>query len=186
MYATIKGFVTMIEPSYIVVENQGIGYLILTPNPFSYQIKNEVLIYVHHYVKEDINALYGFKSFEAKKMFIKLINVSGIGPKSALSILASDRLDDLVQAIEMADIVYLKKFPGIGPKSAQQIILDLQGKIQLTPTEQQPKLTDVEEALFALGYKKADIKKTLASLDTSLTIEQMIKEALKKMMRSHE
>ena len=153
MYATIKGFVTMIEPSYIVVENQGIGYLILTPNPFSYQIKNEALIYVHHYVKEDINALYGFKSFEAKKMFIKLINVSGIGPKSALSILASDRLDDLVQAIEMADIVYLKKFPGIGPKSAQQIILDLQGKIQLTPTEQQPKLTDVEEALVRVEDK---------------------------------
>jgi holliday junction DNA helicase RuvA len=186
MYATIHGFVTMIEPSYVVVENQGIGYLVLTPNPFSYQLKNEVTIHVHHYVKEDINALYGFNTLEAKKMFIKLINVSGIGPKSALSILASDRIDDLVQAIEMADITYLKKFPGIGPKSAQQIILDLQGKIKLTPTEQHPKFIDVEEALMALGYKKADIKKTIASLDASLSIETLIKDALKKMMRSHE
>ena len=186
MYATIKGFVKLIEPSYIILENQGIGYLILTPNPYAYQINSETTVHVHHYVKEDINALYGFSSLEAKKMFIRLINVSGIGPKSALSILASDRLEDLIKAIDFADIAYLKKFPGIGPKSAQQIILDLQGKIQLTSTEQQPKLTDVEEALTALGYKKTDIQKTLSSLDINLSVEEMIKEALKKMMRSHE
>ncbi|MGB0203129.1 MAG: Holliday junction branch migration protein RuvA [Acholeplasmataceae bacterium] len=186
MYATIQGFVTWIEPSYIVLENQGIGYLILTPNPYSFSLNTESKVFVHHYVKEDIDALYGFQSLEAKKMFIKLINVSGIGPKSALSILANDRLDELVRAIEMADIAYLKRFPGIGPKSAQQIILDLQGKIQLSPTENHPKLTDVEEALVALGYKKADIKKTIATLDGNLTIEDMIKEALKKMTRSHE
>ncbi len=127
-----------------------------------------------------------FNRLKLKKMFIKLINVSGIGPKSALSILANDRLDELVRAIELADIAYLKRFPGIGPKSAQQIILDLQGKIQLSPTENHPKLTDVEEALVALGYKKTDIKKTIATLDGNLTIEDMIKEALKKMTRSHE
>jgi Holliday junction DNA helicase RuvA len=132
MYATIQGIVTSIEPTHIVVENQGIGYLILTPNPYASSLNDHVKMYVHHYVKEDINALYGFKEIEYKHMFLKLINVSGIGPKSALSILATDDLKGLIQAIELADVNYLKKYPGIGPKSAQQIILDLKGKLTFT------------------------------------------------------
>ena len=64
MYATIQGFVTWIEPSYIVLENQGIGYLILTPNPYSFSLNSESKVFIHHYVKEDINSLYGFQSLE--------------------------------------------------------------------------------------------------------------------------
>lgn len=183
MYATIKGIISHIEPTHLVIENNGIGYLILTPNPYAYGLGKDVKMFIHHYVKEDINALYGFSTLEYKHMFMKLINVSGIGPKSALSILATDDLNGLITAIELADITYLKKFPGIGPKSAQQIILDLKGKLTFNEQQKQPKLLDVEEALIALGYKKPEIKKMLSTLDASLSIEQMIKEALKSLLR---
>ena len=183
MYATIKGIITHIEPTHIVLENQGIGYLILTPNPYAHQLNGECMMFIHHYVKEDINSLYGFSSLEYKNMFIKLINVSGIGPKSALSILATDDLNGLITAIELADLNFLKKFPGIGPKSAQQIILDLKGKLTFDAQAKQPKFLDVEEALIALGYKKPEIKKMLSTLDPQLSIEQMIKEALKTLLR---
>jgi holliday junction DNA helicase RuvA len=183
MYATIKGIITSIEPTHLVLENQGIGFLIYTPNPYASPLFSEVTMFVHHYVKEDINALYGFKEIEYKHMFLKLINVSGIGPKTALSILATDDIKGLIQSIELADINYLKKFPGIGPKSAQQIILDLKGKLTFTQEQQQPKLIDVEQALIALGYKKSEISKMVQSLDPSLSTENMIKEALKKLLR---
>ena len=179
MYATIEGLVTHIEPSHLVIENQGIGYLIYTPNPYVYKVDEKAKIFTHFYVKEDIQALYGFPSLNSKKMFVKLINVSGIGPKSALSILASDDIDGLITAIEMADIAYLKKFPGIGPKSAQQIILDLKGKLTFEGHHTTPKLQDVEDALLALGYKKSEVCKRLQSLDQNDSVETMLKQALK-------
>lgn len=184
MYATIEGFVTHIEPSHLVLENQGIGYFIYTPNPYVYKVDEKVKIYTHFYVKEDIHALYGFPSLNSKKMFVKLINVSGIGPKSALSILASDDIDGLITAIEMADITYLKKFPGIGPKSAQQIILDLKGKLTFDSKQTHPKRQDVEDALLALGYKKAEVSKLIQTLDHNDSVEVMIKQALKGLLKS--
>lgn len=183
MYATIQGIVTHIEPTHIVVENQGIGYFIFTPNPYVYKLDQETKIFIHHHVKEDVFALYGFKTLEHKKMFVKLINVSGIGPKSGLSILANDDITGLINAIERADIAYLKKFPGIGPKSAQQIILDLKGKLEFDTPKGDPKLQDVEDALLALGYKKAEVKKMVQSLDFNQSLEDMIKEALKALLR---
>lgn len=184
MYAYVKGVVTLIKPNYIVVENHGVGYLILSPTPYNYKLNQEVHVYTHHYVKEDINALYGFKSLESKDLFLRLISVSGIGPKSALSILASDQITEIIMAIESSDVKFLTKFPGIGPKSAQQIILDLKGKLvtdELEPTSIQE--SDVAQALSALGYSKAEIKKVVAKIDSTNTVEQMIKEALKLLMK---
>ena len=183
MYATIEGNVSYIEPTHIVIENQGIGYFIYTPNPYAFSKEERVKVFVHHYVKEDIQALYGFNSLNSKKMFVKLINVSGIGPKSALSILASDDIDGLISAIELADINYLKKFPGIGPKSAQQIILDLKGKLAFDGPTQTPKLQDVEDALIALGYKKTEVKKLISTLNQENSVEVMIKTALKGLLK---
>ncbi|MFA6692800.1 MAG: Holliday junction branch migration protein RuvA, partial [Acholeplasmataceae bacterium] len=129
MYAYIKGIITEIKPSYIVLDHEGIGYLILSPNPYSYQMGSEIKVYIYQHVREDIMALYGFHTNEARDLFIRLISVSGIGPKSAMSLLASDRIDDIVLAIEEGNIKFLTKFPGIGIKSAQQIVLDLKGKL---------------------------------------------------------
>jgi Holliday junction DNA helicase RuvA len=184
MYAFVKGVVTLVKPSYIVIESYGVGYLILSPTPYDYKVGDEALCFTHHYVREDINALYGFKSLESKELFVKLISVSGIGPKSALSILANDRIDEIIMAIEASDVKYLTKFPGIGPKSAQQIILDLKGKLVIDELELIPSQeSDVEQALSALGYSKTEVRKVMKKIDTSLSVEQMIKEALKLLMK---
>jgi len=84
MYAFIEGIIEEVRPSHLVIQNQGIGYLIISPNPYSYHIGESVKIYTHHYVREDLDNLYGFRSRESKDLFIRLIGVSGIGPKSAL------------------------------------------------------------------------------------------------------
>ena len=184
MYATIKGIVSSIKPSHIVVENHGIGYLILSPYPYQYHIGQEVTCFIHHYVREDMNALYGFDTYESKELFLKLIGVSGIGPKSALSILASPNVDETMYAIETGNVKFLTKFPGIGTKSAQQIILDLKGKLVneddgLFPTQED----DVTQALLALGYSKAEIKKTLKKIDPDQSVENMIKKALQLLIK---
>jgi holliday junction DNA helicase RuvA len=184
MYAYVKGVVTLIRPSYIVVDVDGVGYLILTPNSYHYKLNEKVTVYTHHYVREDINALYGFNSLDSKDLFVRLIGVSGIGPKSALSILASDQIDEIIFAIEASDVKYLTKFPGIGPKSAQQIILDLKGKLVTDDTELIPSQeSDVSQALSALGYSKTEVKKVLKKLNPDQSVELMIKEALKLLMK---
>jgi Holliday junction DNA helicase RuvA len=184
MFAYVKGVVTLIKPSYIVVDVLGVGYQILTPNSYHYKLEDDVLVYTHHYVREDINVLYGFPSLDSKDLFVKLISVSGIGPKSALSILASDQIDDIIMAIEASDVKFLTKFPGIGPKSAQQIILDLKGKLVIDELELIPNQeSDVSQALTALGYSKTEIKKVLKKINPDQSVEIMIKEALKLLMK---
>ncbi|VEU80756.1 Holliday junction branch migration protein RuvA [Haploplasma axanthum] len=183
MYSYIHGIIKKIEPSNVVIDNNGIGYLIIVPNPYKYKLENRETIYTHHYVREDINNLYGFETEDAKKLFIKLIGVNGIGPKSALSILATDDINGVVLAIENGDAKFLTKFPGIGNKSAQQIILDLHGK--LVETEQLvrfEKIEEAEEALLALGYSKKEVVKVLKDIDNELTVEEIIKLALKKIL----
>lgn len=184
MYAYIEGVIKEIKPSYLVIENQGIGYLIISPNPYSYHVGENIRIYTHHYVREDINSLYGFKSLESKELFIRLIGVSGIGPKSALSLLATDQIHDVILAIEEGNVKYLTKFPGIGTKTAQQIILDLKGKLvededELIPTQR----NDVEDALSALGYSKVEIRKVLKKIDLDQSVETMIKQALQLLIK---
>ena len=184
MYAWIEGTIKEIKPSYLVIENQGIGYLIISPNPYNYHIGDQTKIYTHHYVREDIDNLYGFSSLESKELFIRLIGVSGIGPKSALSILATDAITDIVIAIEEGNAKYLTKFPGIGLKSAQQIILDLKGKLvesddELIPTHK----NDVEDALSALGYSKVEVRKVMKKIDQDQPVEKMIKQALQLLLK---
>ncbi|PKK98463.1 MAG: Holliday junction branch migration protein RuvA [Tenericutes bacterium HGW-Tenericutes-2] len=184
MYAWIEGTIKEIKPSYLVIENQGIGYLIISPNPYNYHIGDHTRIYTHHYVREDINNLYGFSSLESKELFIRLIGVSGIGPKSALSILATDAITDIIIAIEEGNAKYLTKFPGIGIKSAQQIILDLKGKLVDTDDELIPShKNDVEDALSALGYSKVEVRKVMKKIDQDQPVEKMIKQALQLLLK---
>lgn len=184
MYAYIKGIIKHIEPSHVVIENNGIGYLIIVPNPYKYHVGEERTIYIYHYVREDINNLYGFEDQEYRLMFIKLISVSGIGPKSALSILATDDIKGVINAIELGDVKYLTKFPGIGNKTAQQIILDLRGKLATEDTIVNfSHLEDASSALLALGYSKKDVNKVLKDIDNNLTVEEIIKIALKNILK---
>ena len=195
MYEYIKGTVQEVTPSYLVLDNQGIGYHVLIANPFrlSSQMNQEIIIYIYQSVTQDDIRLYGFINREEKELFLKLIGVSGIGPKSALAILAAEDHVGLIQAIEDNNIKYLQNFPGVGKKTASQIILDLQGKLsELSPevTEvfgppTKEKSTNIEldealEALNVLGYTKRDIKKVLPKLETleEMTADDYIREAL--------
>ena len=201
MYDYIKGTVDYIGPEYIVIENGGIGYQVVTPNPFvfSAQIKKDIQIYLYHYVREDIITLYGFESRQEKALFTKLIGVTGIGPKGALAILASGKVDQVVQAVEQEDESFLVKFPGVGKKTARQMILDLKGKlehiipdafpnlfnqeVQMIATTR-PELDEAILALKALGYSEKEVQKVAKLLEAeSLTTEQYIKKALQMMLR---
>lgn len=183
MYAYIKGTIKEVTPNYVVIDNNNIGYLIVVPNPYLYHLDSFVEIYLYHHVREDLVNLYGFHTKEAKNLFLKLISVKGIGPKTALSILATDKIDEVILAIENNDAKFLSKFPGIGLKSAQQIILDLKGKLVDEETLLQvTEKSDAEEALLALGYKKAEVKRALKNVDPNLAVEEMIKQALKNIL----
>ncbi len=184
MYAYIKGLVVEIESSYIVIDNNNIGYIIYVPNPYSYKLNNEYKVYTYTQIKEDEHSLYGFKEKEELKLFLKLISVKGLGPKMALPMLATGSINGIMDAVERENILYLKKFPKIGDKVARQIILDLKGKLALVErdlfTINNQELVD---ALLALGYKQTDIKKVVVSVNSNLTLEDQIKEALKLLLK---
>ncbi len=203
MYEFIKGAVEFVGPEYIVVENNGIGYQISTPNPFIYASKMEtmVTVYTYHYVREDVIALYGFETREEKKLFTKLLNVSGIGPKGALAILASGEVQQVVSAVENEDESFLVKFPGVGKKTARQMILDLKGKLQDIVPDYFPNLfnsdqlhlhtqtgnSNLEEAMLALkalGYSEKEIKKISPELrKEQMSTDQYIKKALQRLLK---
>lgn len=182
MYGYIKGKVTEIESNYIILENNDIGYLVFTASPYSFNINEDYKIYIYQNVKEDELSLYGFKSKEEKGLFLKLIDVKGLGPKMALPIIASNNINDVIEAIEKSDVNYLKKFPKIGDKVARQIILDLKGKLITSEKEEVDNNEELIEALEALGYKKQDIKKILPNIKEE-KIENQIKEALKLLLK---
>ncbi len=183
MYAYIKGFIREIESDYIVVDNNGIGYLIFTASPYSFEIDKEYTIYLYQNVREDEISLYGFKSLDEKKLFLKLIGVKGLGPKMALPMIALGSPEGIVDAIERENILYLKKFPKIGDKVARQIILDLKGKLIAASSQNIPVNDELVEALKSLGYKAGDINKVVKQVDSSLDIGEQIKQALKLLLK---
>ena len=185
MYNYITGEVTDVDSNYIVLDNQGIGYHIFTSNPYSFSLGDKVTMYVYQNIKEEENSLYGFKNKEEKALFLKLIEVKGLGPKTAMPMFATGGVDGIVDAIERENILYLKKFPKIGDKVARQIILDLKGKLVSTDNKGNSNvgMEELIEALKGLGYKNADISKILPSINRSSKIEDQIKEALKLLLR---
>ncbi|HEL1584273.1 TPA: Holliday junction branch migration protein RuvA [Streptococcus suis] len=196
MYDYIKGILTKITAKYIVVETHGVGYLLQVANPYVYsgQVQQEVTVYTHQAIREDAHLLYGFATENEKSVFLSLISVSGIGPTTALAIIAVDDNDGLVHAIEQKNITYLTKFPKIGKKTAQQMILDLAGKFvmseeagpvqQVAPASENIALDEAMEAMEALGYRPAELKKIKKFFDgTNDTAENYIKSALKMLMK---
>ncbi|HEM6399465.1 TPA: Holliday junction branch migration protein RuvA [Streptococcus suis] len=196
MYDYIKGILTKITAKYIVVETHGVGYLLQVANPYAYsgQVQQEITVYTHQVIREDAHLLYGFKTEAEKSVFLSLISVSGIGPTTALAIIAVDDNDGLVRAIEQKNITYLTKFPKIGKKTAQQMILDLEGKFvmseEASPVQpvalasENVALDEAMEAMEALGYRPAELKKIKKFFDgTTDTAENYIKSALKMLMK---
>ena len=186
MYGYIRGIVKEIDSNYIVLENNDIGYVIYVPNPYSYVLNNTYQVYIYTKVAEDEYSLYGFKTREDKELFLKLISVKGLGPKMALPILATGTIDSIADAIENNNLNYLKKFPKIGDKVAKQMVLDLKGKLNTINTglfAKEDLSKELYEVLSGLGYKQADIKRVLNKIDTKLSLEVQVKEALKLMLK---
>ncbi|MBC2100830.1 Holliday junction branch migration protein RuvA [Listeria marthii] len=201
MYDYIKGTVTTITPEYIVVEAGQIGYQIITGNPFSFQRLEgtDAQVFLYQHVREDNISLFGFQTTEERYLFKKLLSVSGIGPKSALAIIASGDVVPLITAIESEDDVYLTKFPSVGKKTARQIILDLKGKLADVVASEivftapgndivaglSPQLEEAVLALEALGYSTRELKKVIPKLakEIDLTSDAYIKLALQLMTK---
>ncbi len=184
MYGYIIGKVKQISSNYIIIDNNDIGYIIYTPNPYSFELDKIYTIYTYQYVKEDEISLYGFKTQEEKELFLKLISVKGVGCKMALPMIATGSIDGIEDAVERENILYLKKFPKIGDKVARQIILDLKGKFEKRETAvSSDSDDDLKDTLVALGYKKQDINKVLQKIDYSKNIEEQVKDALKLLLK---
>ena len=186
MYNYIIGKVVEKTGSYIVLENNGIGYTIYTPNPYAFKDEEVQKVYVYQQIKENEFSLFGFKTSEEKDLFLKLISVKGMGPKMTLPILATGSIAGIVDAIERENILYLKKFPKIGEKVAKQMILDLKGKMGNITTSDlvdSNNYDELIEVLEGLGYKSKEFKHILAQIDNSLSIEDQVKEALKLLLK---
>src|SRR5690625_443547 len=200
MIAYIKGQVTFIQEDSIVVDVGGIGYEIICPNPFIFQsyIQRELFIYTYHHVREDSQCLYGFKDEDEKLLFTKLISISGIGPKSAISILGTVHVPDFVAAVEREDDKYLTQFPGVGKKTARQIILDLKGKltnmfsVETAPAsipqqaDNSTQLAEAKEALKTLGYSDREINQIIPTLQTEeiLETDEIVRRALSLLIKN--
>ncbi|MDO4903359.1 MAG: Holliday junction branch migration protein RuvA [Limosilactobacillus sp.] len=194
MYEYLTGKISIVAPQYIVIDVNGVGYKLLVANPYRYNVDltTDVQVFVYQAVREDDISLFGFNDRAEKQLFMQLINVSGIGPKSALAILANPDHEGLVNAIANNDIGYLTKFPGIGKKTASQIVLDLKDKLSATATgdlfnqapaqetSDDPALDDALAALKALGYKERDINKVKKNLQGSAeTTDEYLRQALR-------
>ena len=196
MFEYLKGRLTKITAKYIVVEVAGIGYILHVANPYRYSdsIQQDITIYTHQVIREDAHLLYGFATESEKDVFLRLISVSGIGPTTALAIIAVDDNEGLGRAIDQQNITYLTKFPKIGKKTAQQMVLDLagtfvdtsvqSGAVSQTAAASNQALEEAMEALLALGYKANEIKKIRTFFEgTSESAENYIKSALKMLMK---
>ncbi|WP_047979709.1 Holliday junction branch migration protein RuvA [Ornithinibacillus contaminans] len=202
MIAYIRGKLVSIQDEAVLVDVGGVGYEIICPNPFVFQeaLNNDFHIHTYLHVREDAQILYGFKNEDQKYLFTRLLSVSGIGPKGALAILAGVNIPEFVAAVEREDDKFLTSFPGVGKKTARQIVLDLKGKltstfsianeeIEATPvsTGTTEELTEAIEALKALGYLEREVKAVLPQLrkqiESTTNTDEIIRKALSLLMK---
>ncbi len=189
MISFLKGDVVEINVDYILVDVNGVGYQVFVgkPQDFTY---GRNLVYTYYQVKDDGVALYGFKSKQEQNLFLRLIDVSGIGPKTACGILGATTVNSLISAIELGNIAFLKKLPAVGPKAAQQIILDLKGKLIMDtnpnkPSKKSDTYSDVYDALRQFGFKVSEIDSVIDKVENieSKQTPQIIKDCLKMLRK---
>lgn len=194
MYEYIKGKIIELTPAFLIIENDGIGYVAsISLNTYtSLSGKEEALLYIHQVVKEDSNALYGFVDKEERELFRMLISVSGVGASTGQLMLSSMDVAELKEAIGSGNVLVLKGIKGIGVKTAQRIIIELKDKVFKTGKGTMEVLElssekEKEEALAALvmlGFKKAQVEKVLQKelkANPALTVEELIKKSLKQL-----
>ena len=191
----IKGQITEITPTEVILETYGIGYRILISLQTYEGLngKNEAKVYIHHYLREDEELYYGFASKDERELFRRLIGVSGIGASTARMMLSSLTSDEIRNAIIAEDINKIKSIKGIGLKSAQRLVLELKDKVvkgggsdsaALFSSTSNPATDEAVTALVMLGFTKANVTKAVTSVlkdNPSASLEEIIKQSLKRL-----
>lgn len=200
MISYIKGILEDMSQGMVVVDNQGIGYQMMVPmrgESFP-KIGQEIKIYTHMHVREDDVSLFGFLSKEEKEAFELLIGVNGIGPKVGLSVLSTLSVYELKMAVISEDVKTISKTPGLGPKGAKKLILELKDKLSFEELEEDgvgAEIFDTSadssdsvmitiEGLVSLGYSKSEAAIAVNKVEDAkdLTPEELLKKALKYIM----
>ncbi|MCI8520733.1 MAG: Holliday junction branch migration protein RuvA [Clostridia bacterium] len=195
MYYYIKGTLVQKSENYIVVDANGVGYMINTSLTTLNNLDStgrEVTVYTYLNVREDAMELYGFSTQEEKNMFIHLISVSGVGPKAALSILSVATPAKFAVAVVTNDIKTITKASGVGPKLAQRVILELKDKLkteelgldgdEAVAFDASDNRSEAVSALVVLGYSPSDAQKAVSKVDASMEVEDIIKKALSSLL----
>ncbi|MDD3285381.1 MAG: Holliday junction branch migration protein RuvA [Patescibacteria group bacterium] len=192
MLAYLKGRILAKSNNYLILEVNNVGYQVFVGEVFLSSLKTgeESELYISHQVREDASDLYGFRSLNELNLFSLLLSVSGVGPKSALGVLAIASPDDVREAVVRGDAALLTKVSGIGKKTAERLVLELKNKIGksldgASLTADLPAgLGDELDALMSLGYSLADARAALNGLDEALNDSgERVKAALKKLAR---
>jgi holliday junction DNA helicase RuvA len=191
MIAYLRGRLIARHPNQAIVETGGVGYDVAISIPTFSELPpvgGDVALHIHTHVREDQLALYGFLKAEEKQLFEKLITVSGIGPKLAVTILSGMAAQELGNAIRGNDVARLTKIPGIGRKTAERLVLELRDKLPMVGPEAPaalPALSSVQEdvlsALLNLGYQRAMAEKALASVANDGSFDVLFRGALAAM-----
>jgi len=182
----LEGSVLNIFSDFIVINVSGVGYrvFIASPKLFSYKVSDKISLYIYQNLKEDTSDLFGFSNISEREFFEKLISVKGVGPKSASSILIGSDINILKEGIATGDVNIVSKIKGIGKRTAERIILELAGKLSLEDILKDNNLKNVSNeaigALMSLGFSEKEAKESLNSVDPNLSIEDQIKQVLKK------
>jgi len=188
MIVFIKGIVNSIGIDFVVIENNGMGYKVYYNHSESLTLGQQILLFTYQQIREDAHVLFGFIKHQELELFEKLISVKGLGPKTALNILTATSYNQVISAIEKGEVQFLKQMPGIGAKTAQQIVLDLKGKL-VSDNEVAAKgnrnYQDATDALKALGYKNSEIQaisQELSQFELD-TVDEYVKTGLQLMLK---
>lgn len=180
MIAYLKGYIKYKGEGYVVVDVNSVGYKVeVIKSLLSLEIDSIVELYIYSDINERLSRLFGFPSIEYLNLFELLLTVTGVGPKSALNILSNCEYNELIGAINRADLDLLLSIPGLGKKSAERIILELKGKvlgIDIVSNPRQQFMKEVAAALLSLGYNSTEIKK----IESQLLETDSINDALRK------
>jgi len=187
MYAYVKGTLVEASPLEAIVDVQGVGYqLLISVRDFGKlpQIGESVLLYTSFVVREMSQTLYGFLTKEARDLFEQLITISGIGPKTGLGIIGHLTFEELQEAVRAHDIASFAKVPGIGKKTAERLLIELQGRFKIQAVAQpRGQLSDALQALIQLGFTQTAaekaVKKAMDTLSTECDLSTLITTALK-------
>ena len=179
MIGFVRGTVFSFGLDYVLIDVNGIGYRINFYHPNALTVGKEMTIYTYQNVREDEISLFGFLTLQEYDLFIKLISVKGLGPKNACNILSRESVENIISAIENGDVEFMKRMPGIGNKTASQIILDLKGKLVEEIAIGNESLNEVVDALKTFGYKMQEIKPIIKKLENEKgSTDELVKKAL--------